>query len=259
MERVNDYKINLPEFEGPLDLLLYLIRKNDLDIYDIPVSFITGEYLQYLETMRELNIDLAGEFLTMAAELMLIKSRMLLPTQTEEEPEEGMDPRAELARRLLEYQRFKMAAQRLRARPMLGRDIFTRPAPKAGDVEEPEVPIQGEVFQLMNAFSDILKRIPKKLYHEVAVDRIGITDRIYQIIESLKEKETLRLAELLPDPLTRYDVVITFISLLEMSRLKMIRVHQQERFGSILLTRAMKTLSPEENIKLVEEAAYGPS
>ncbi|OGQ47156.1 MAG: hypothetical protein A3H42_02685 [Deltaproteobacteria bacterium RIFCSPLOWO2_02_FULL_46_8] len=255
MELMPDYKVNLPEFEGPLDLLLYLIRKNDLDVYDIPISFITGEYLKYLETMRELNIDLAGEFLTMAAELMLIKSRMLLPTQTEMEEEEGLDPRAELARRLIEYQRFKMAAQKLSARPMLGRNVFTHPAPKADEVEEKEMPIQGEVFQLMNAFSDILKRLPKKMYHEVAVDRIGITDRIYQIIDMFQGKETLRLSELLPEEITRYDVVITFISLLEMTRLKMIRVHQEGRFGSIFLTKAMETLSQDENIKLIEDNA----
>src|SRR3989344_5415209 len=116
MELVTSYRVNLPEFEGPLDLLLYLIRKNDLDVYDIPISFITGEYLKTIDAMKELNIDLAGEFLAMAAELMLIKSRMLLPSTDTEEVEEGQDPREELARRLLEYQRFKMAASELNRR-----------------------------------------------------------------------------------------------------------------------------------------------
>src|SRR3989344_1454012 len=126
MELVTSYRVNLPEFEGPLDLLLYLIRKNDLDVYDIPISFITGEYLKTIDAMKELNIDLAGEFLAMAAELMLIKSRMLLPSTDTEEVEEGQDPREELARRLLEYQRFKMAASELNGRWFLGRDVFKR-------------------------------------------------------------------------------------------------------------------------------------
>jgi len=250
MELVSDYKVNLPEFEGPLDLLLYLIRKNDLEIYDIPISFITQEYLKYLEAMKELNIDLAGEFLAMAAELMLIKSRMLLPSTETEEQEEGQDPRAELARRLLEYQRFKMAGAKLNGRWVLGRDVFVRPAPKQAEVDEKDIPLQGEVFQLMNAFSDVLKRIPKEMYHEVTADRMSITDRIYQLIELLKEKTTLRLVELLPDPLTRYDVVITFIALLEMARLKMIRVHQEDRFGSLFVTKAMEILEGEASWNL---------
>ena len=253
MELVTSYKVNLPEFEGPLDLLLYLIRKNDLDVYDIPISFITGEYLKTIDAMKELNIDLAGEFLAMAAELMLIKSRMLLPST---DTEEGQDPREELARRLLEYQRFKMAASELNGRWFLGRDVFKRQILKKEMEEDKEVPLQGEVYQLMNAFSDILRRIPKKLYHEVTADRISITDRIYQILSLLKEKEAISLSDLLPDPLTRFDVVITFIALLEMARLKMVRVYQEDRFGSLYLQRAMETLSPEENIKLMEDESW---
>ena len=124
MQLVQNYKVNLPEFEGPLDLLLYLIRKNDLDIYDIPISFITAEYIKYIDQMKEFNIDVAGEFLAMAAELMLIKSRMLIPSENPEAvEEEGEDPRAELARRLLEYQRFKCAAKKIFERPLKLRQI----------------------------------------------------------------------------------------------------------------------------------------
>ncbi len=251
MELVDTYKVNLPEFEGPLDLLLYLIRKNDLDIYDIPISFITAEYLKYIDAMKELNIDLAGEFLAMAAELMLIKSQMLIPSEAQEGEEEGEDPRAELARRLLEYQRFKLASKKIFERPMLGREIFLRSVKNTDEETEKEAPIQGEVYQLMNAFSDILKRLPKKLYHEVAVDRLSISDRIHQIIGFFETSETLRLSELLPEPLTRYDVVITFLALLEMARLKMLRVHQEERFGPLFVTKAMAALALSENI--VEE------
>lgn len=240
------YKINLPEFEGPLDLLLFLIRKNDVNIYDIPIAFITEEYLKYLESMKELNIDLAGEFLAMAAELIWIKSRLLLPQESAEPAEEETDPRAELARRLLEYQRFKMAAGRLNARPLLGRDLFLKSAAKNVPAEEEEVPLKGEVFQLMHAFSDVLKRLPKEMYHEVAAERLSLTERIYQIIDVLNQKSPLLLEELLPALLTRYDLVITFMALLEMTRLKMVRIHQEERFGPLAVVRAMEVLKPEE-------------
>lgn len=250
MELVQNYKVNLPEFEGPLDLLLYLIRKNDLDIYDIPISFITGEYIKTIDAMKDFNIDLAGEFLAMAAELMLIKSRMLIPSDNPEAAEEeGDDPRAELARRLLEYQRFKFAAKKIFERPMLGREVFIRSIKNRDEDIDKETPIQGEVFQLMTAFSDILKRLPKKMYHEVAVDRLSISDRIHQIIEIFKTKETCRLTELLPEPLARYDIVITFLALLEMTRLKMIRVHQEERFTALFITKAISELTLTENIQ----------
>ncbi|MDO8527934.1 MAG: segregation/condensation protein A [Deltaproteobacteria bacterium] len=251
MELNQDYKVNLPAFEGPLDLLLYLIRKNDLDVYDIPISFITEEYLKYLDTMRELNIDLAGEFLAMAAELILIKSKTLLPSMDEEAEEEETDPRAELAKRLLEYQRFKMAASRLQGRWMLGRDLFLRTQTKEEETET-EAPIMGEVFQLMSAFSDVLKRLPKDVYHEVAVDRLSTTDRIYQLIDLLNMNTAMTLSELLPDPLTRYDVVITFLALLEMSRLKMIKVYQESQFNTISIRKVMETLAPDADIQLVE-------
>lgn len=237
-------KINLPQFEGPLDLLLFLIRKNDLNIYDIPIAFITDEYLKYLSTLKEFNIDLAGEFLAMAAELLLIKSRMLLPREDVADEEEA-DPRAELARRLLEYQLFKAAAVRLSGRLLLGRDLFARGLQKTDIASEDEIPLKGEIFQLMQAFSEVLKRLPKTKAHEVAVDRIGITERIYQLFAQLKDKPALVLSEILPDPLTRYDVVITFMALLEMTRLKMIRIYQEAAFGQIALRRAMEVF-PEE-------------
>lgn len=248
------YKVNLSQFEGPLDLLLYLVRKNDLNIYEIPIAFITEEYLRYLEDMKELNINVAGDFLQMAAELMLFKSRMLLPQEPEGEEEEGPDPQAELARRLLLYQRFKTAARLLTKRWMLGREVFKRGWQKITNGEEPEVPIAGEVYQLMQAFSRVLARLPKDIYHEVTRDRINISDRIYQMIEFFSRKKALTLEELLPDPLTRFDIVITFMALLEMTRLKMIRVHQEGNFGKLLIRWAMETLSDEETKQLVQEA-----
>lgn len=252
MEQV--YKVNLNQFEGPLDLLLYLVRKNDLNIYEIPIAFITEEYLRTLENMRELNIDVAGDFLQMAAELMLLKSRMILPQEGSGEEEEGPDPQAELARRLLLYQRFKTAAGLLTNRWMLGRDLFKKGEQKIEPLTEEEVPIQGEVYQLMQAFSKVLSRLPRDIYHEVARDRISISDRIYQMIETFSQKKALTLEELLPDPLTRHDVVITFLALLEMTRLKMIRVHQKANFGRLLIRWAMEAMNTEESRKMVAEA-----
>lgn len=256
MHLLDPYKVNVEAFEGPLDLLLFLIRKNDLNIYDIPIAFITEEYLKYLGAMRDLNIDLAGEFLAMASELLLIKSRLLLPAAPQEEEEEGEDPRAYLAKQLLEYQRFKIAASLLFKRPMLGRDLFEKGLSKQVEVIDAEVPLKGEVFQLMSAFSEVLKRVSRDIYHEVAVDRISINERIYQLIELLKEKSTLLLDEMLPDPLTRYDVVITFLALLEMARLRMIHVHQEEKFSGIIVQKAVEILSQGE-IPSIEEVANG--
>ena len=247
MEATQMYKVNLDQFEGPLDLLLYLVRKNDLDIYHIPIAFITEEYLKYLDGMDEINVNAAGDFLQMASELLLLKSKMLLPSEQAEEEEEGLDPQAELARRLIIYQRFKVATQLLSKRPMLGRDLFRHGAQKTPLVEETEVPIQGEVYQLMQAFSKVLARLPKNIYHEVAVDRMSISDKIYQLIELCSEKKALTLEELLPDPLTRYDVVITFLSLLEMTRLKMLQVYQEETFGK-LVVRWMGENKDAENV-----------
>lgn len=229
------YKVNLPTFEGPLDLLLYLVRKNDLNLYDIPIAFITEEYLKCLEVLEELDMNQAGDFLMMAAELLLMKSRLLLPVESEGEEEEGEDPRAELARRLLIYQRFKVASLKLSERWMLGRDVFIRQKGLLSAEEEQEVPIRGEVFELTRAFSQVLKRLPKEIYHEVAMERMSISDRIYQLEGIFNQKKVVSLVELLPNPLTRYDVVITLLALLEMTRLKMIRIYQEGHCDSLTL------------------------
>ena len=250
IEALDTYKINLPHFEGPLDLLLFLIKKNDLDIYDIPISFITDEYLKYLDKIQELDIDLAGEFLMMAAELARIKSQMLLPREPIAEEEEGVDPRAELARRLLEYQRFKLAAQTLLGRRMLGRNWFCRPPAKTSEGEG-DVPLDSDVYKLIGAFETVLKRLPKDAFHPVTTDRLSVSKRIYQLLDMLQEKEAIALEDLLPNPLTRYDVVITFLALLEMTKLRMIHVHQESLFDRLWVRKAMTTITPEEQLKMI--------
>ena len=241
----NDYRVNLEVFEGPLDLLLYLIKKNDVDMYDIPIAFILEAYLTYLDTLAEMNIDLAGDFLLMAAELTHLKSKMLLPTEAEMDDEEEGDPRADLVRRLLEYQRYKEASEELGKRPMLGRDVFSaklheRPA------EDADAPIEANVFDLINAFSTILGRIPKDRFHEVSVDRLSVNDRIMQIVDMLKGDATVSIEELLPAIITRYDVVITFLAILEMAKLKMVRVYQGGAQDTIRIRKTMAEVPAEE-------------
>lgn len=252
----SEYRINVEVFEGPLDLLMHLIRKNDLDIYDIPIAFVLEEYMRSLDTLQELDIDLAGEFLLMAAELAHIKSRLLLPEETQEEEEDEADPRADLIRRLLEYQQFKQASEQLSSRTMLGREVFVPLTPER--VESPaDGPIEGSVYDLVEAFSRILKRIPAEAYHEVAVDRISINDRIYQIVGMVRHGTTITLDDVLAGDVTRYLVVITFIALLEMCRLGMVKLYQAEAYGRLYLQGTLAEVSDEDVARLVDIEAKG--
>lgn len=242
------YVVALPTFEGPLDLLLHLIQKHELDILDIPVSFITEKYLLYLNLMKELTIDVASEYLVMAATLTHIKSKMLLPDVPKDQgdgaEEEEEDPRAELVRRLLEYQKYKAAAEDLGKLDALGKDVFPRGA--AEPIEEGPAPFAPfGVFDLLTAFSKILEKTKGKVEHEVVFDRISITDRIMELTEVLKARRSVPFEELFGAPSApsepaaeprkpnRFDVVITFLAVLEMCRLKMMRVYQAEALSPI--------------------------
>jgi len=217
------YKVNLPAFEGPLDLLLHLIRKHDVQVTDIPIAQVLEQYMAYLGLMQELNIDLAGEFILMAAELTHIKSKMLLP-DSEEDEEEGEDPRADLARRLLEYQRFKEAAAALSSRPLLNREVFTRPHVVEDDEEEEN--LEADAFKLLLAFQQILKNLKPEQYHEVAVERLSVTERIYELLEKLKITPQATFETLFEGQYTKAQCIVTFLALLEMARLKLIKVFQ---------------------------------
>lgn len=253
----NGYRVNLDVFEGPLDLLLYLIKKNDLDIYDIPIAFLLEKYMHYLDTIKDLDIDLAGEFLLIAAELAYIKSKMLLPEEGPAEEEEEGDPRADLVRRLLEYQRFKDASEQLAGRAMLGRDVFVKPVPERLESKAKD-PIKGDVYDLVEAFSSLLKRVPAEEFHDITLDRISVSDRIYQILGLMKKDSVITLNELLPDQINRYDVVITFLALLEMSRLKMISIYQSEPLGSLFIKCSMEEVQEEDVMRLVEVEGSSP-
>jgi len=238
------YEIKLDIFEGPLDLLLYLIRKNEIDIYNIPIALITEQYLEYLDMMRSLNLDLAGEYLVLAATLIHIKSRLLLPpAEDEEEGGEGQDPRTELVRQLLEYQAFKEAALHLDARPLLDRDVFSRGAhaeDPAGETDEDEAVIEVGVFKLVEAFRSIVAGLDKSDDLVIDTERMSLTDRINEIMERLAEKRQLTFNELLGERLERKRIIYTFLAILELMKLRMIRAYQAGPFGTIWLSLAVE-------------------
>ena len=234
------YRVRIEEFEGPLDLLLHLIKKNEVDIYNIPIAAITRQYLEYMELLKELNLDIAGEFLVMAATLLQIKSRMLLPITPEEEEAEVEDPRAELVRRLLEYQRYRDASQLLSCRNLLGRDVFARKfdSPELADLEQKEEPADVELFELIEAFQRVLARVSIDTFHDVVADGISIADRIGEVLSLLHAEKTVPFEALFADGMTRDLLVVTFLSILELCKMKLIKVTQVESLGSIWLSLA---------------------
>lgn len=237
------YKVRLEKFEGPLDLLLYLIKKSELDIYDVPIAIITKQYLEYIKLLKELNLEIAGDFLVMASTLIQIKSSMLLPSRYEENPdEEGEDPRAELIRRLVEYSRYKEAALRLNDQKLLGRELFARSFVSKelqSDTLMSSEPLELDLFALIEAFRGILIKTPHESFHEVSAESISIAERINEILSLLQEKELLDFAELFENCADRDYLVATFLAILELCKLRLIRVRQQEQYGSIWIRPAV--------------------
>lgn len=226
------YTVKLEIFEGPLDLLLHLIRRNQVDIYDIPIATITDQYLDYLKMMRSLNLDVAGEFLLMAATLLHIKSKTLLPLPPEEEEEEGEDPRAELVNRLLEYQQYKEAAAGLHERDMLDRDIFVQE--NQAEESEDRGLVEVGVFELIEALKDVLNRAAIEAVYDITLDRITIEERIAQILEAVKlEGSGLLFSSLFHGASSKEDIIVTFLALLELIKMRLIKVYQRIPFGPI--------------------------
>jgi segregation and condensation protein A len=245
------FRIELPVFEGPLDLLLHLIRKHELDILDLPISFVTERYLEYLALMQQFDLDIASEYLLMAATLAHIKSRMMLPAPPAEQDEElgeeeQQDPRAELIRRLLEYQKYKEAAERLGARSIAGRDVFGRgiTGGQLEGLDEPAPLREVGIFALMDAFERILKKIQGRLAFEINAERITINDRISQITEILRVKRSCVFEELFASASTRYELVVTFLAVLEMAKMRIAKLYQADIYAPIHLTFAL--LDPGE-------------
>lgn len=232
---LGDYPVRLDMFEGPLDLLLHLIKKNEVNIYDIPIALITQQYLEYLDLMSELNLDVVGEFLVMAATLIHIKSRMLLPRPdpSQEDPDE--DPREALMRQLVEHQRFKAAAELLHEREIQRSAQWGRPDERIAEVvgEAPEPEVEVDLFSLMAAFRQVLERARQRPRVILPPEQISIETRIAQLTSRLSETEACGFEELFADVQTRGGMIVTFLALLEMIRLKLVRVFQQGNFGPI--------------------------
>ena len=233
-------RIRLPEFEGPLDLLLHLIRKNEVDIHDIPIAPITRQYMEYLDLMKELNLDVAGEFMVMAATLIHIKSKMLVPVNpTEAEGEEAAeDPRDELVRRLLEFQRYKEAAGLLHQKREIRAATWTRPdtALPAFDDAGEEM-LEAGLYDLIGAFKELLERRKTLLAHEVEHEGKSVEERMEELLDMLREGQSLEFLELFASEETKAGMILTVLALLELIRLKRIKVYQRGLFGPIRVFR----------------------
>jgi segregation and condensation protein A len=224
------YAVKLPAFEGPLDLLLHLIRQNEVEITEISIARVSEQYLEYLELMDSLNLDIAAEYLVMAATLALIKSRMLLPAE-ESEGEEEVDPRADLIARLLEYQRFREVAETLSKRRMLGRDVFRATEPPREQVPDAEREIEVGLFELLEAFRGALAEAPgTELIHEVEVEVVTVRERMFVVMQRLDEASSLEFTRIFDspngEPPTRALLVATFLAVLELARLSALRIYQ---------------------------------
>jgi segregation and condensation protein A len=242
-DETNSYSVKVPVFEGPLDLLLHLIKQDKIDIYDIPIAQITGQYLKYIEIMKELNLEIASEFLVMAATLIYIKSRMLLPPDETIEAEEQEDPRAGLVQKLLEYQAFKEASAVLRDRESIWTNVFSREAVTPDDLAAEPEPYLFEVsiFDLVGALQKMLKKAPAEAI-SISRETLTVKDKIAFILEKMEEDQTTRFDSLFMEEGSRVELIVTFLALLEILRLGLVRAYQEGEFGTLWI---MKTKDRE--------------
>jgi segregation and condensation protein A len=237
-ELIMGYEIKLDIFEGPLDLLLYLIKKNEIDIYNIPIAIITEQYLEYIDVMKSLNLDVAGEYLVMAATLIHIKSKMLLPVHEDTEEEE--DPREALARQLIEYQAFKEAALTLETREILGRDVFKREYDHKDEVDKERILEEMSIFELVEAFRTIIASIKSNELIEIDIERRSLSDTINEIMERLTIEKVITFSELLGQLNDKIQIIYTFLALLELVKLRLVKAYQSEPFGTIRIFLAVE-------------------
>ena len=243
------YKIKIEMFEGPLDLLLYLVKKDHLNIYDIPIAKVTEQYLQYLNLMQMLDLNVAGEFLVIAATLMQIKSKMLLPAEEGLNAEtEQEDPREELVRRLLEYEKFKEIAQDLRQKETDQREIYKRPKSETekDPGEKKDVYFEASIFDLISAFSQALKDIPKEVFYEVVKDKYTVEEATHEILHLLLTKSEVKLSEIFGRAKNKLDIIVNFLAVLELIRMKEITARQSELFQEIEIVRNTENIIPYE-------------
>jgi segregation and condensation protein A len=242
--------VNLEIFEGPLDLLLHLIKKNDLEIKDIPIAQITHEYLEYLDLMKDLNLEMAGEFLVMASTLMQIKSQMLLPAPDGLEEDAGPDPRTELVNKLLEYQRFKEAAGVLSAYNEKNKDIYYRRVPPP--FEKEDFLLRATVLDLLAAFKVVLDQAPREV-GLILREEITVETKIREVMDLLETQESLAFEELFSGARRRIDLIVTFLALLELIRLKQIEAKQSKIFGKIRIFRVPAEERGQDDVKSESE------
>jgi segregation and condensation protein A len=241
----SEYKAKLEVFEGPLDLLLYLIKKEEVDVFDIPIERVTKQYMEYLAIMKLLNLEMAGEFVVMAATLMYIKSRMLLPEDqqvTDTEVEEGEDPRWELIRQLVEYKKFKDAALQLGQREEEQAKMFPRQVgDDVGFEADKQVPLaEVSIFDLISAFNKVLKKATEREdFREIVEERYTVSDKIEEILYNMRDRSDMVFTEVFARAESRAEVVVTFLALLELIRLKRLKVRQVESFGEIHVTKVL--------------------
>jgi segregation and condensation protein A len=236
------YQIKLEIFEGPMDLLLHLIKKHELDIYSIPIALVTQQYLEYIDLMKSLDMEIAGDFLVMASTLMHIKSRMLLPPpENPEEGEDGVDPQAELIRRLLEYKSFKEAAASLRDQEETWSQVYTRQAETAPELPAEDEPLLFDfhLFDLLAALKDVMNRVPDANF-EVTAETVSITEKISQILARLEAVDSLLFADLFEGSTSRAQVIGTFLALLELIKTRVVRAVQIEQFGAIRILKSVR-------------------
>jgi segregation and condensation protein A len=235
-ESVDIYEVHLKDiFEGPMDLLIHLIKKNEVDIYDIPIALITDKYLQYIDWMKSMNIDIAGDFLLMAATLTHIKSKMLLPAHENGDEDED-DPRMEITRPLLEYLQMKSAAERLSERDILGDKTFSRILDrKELKIDNEDRVIKVGLFELMDAFQKLLEKIPASQKIDLTTDKISVKEKINQLIDIFEAKGSVTFDQLFDEKVTKSDLVVTFLAILEMVKLALIGIVQNVQTGVIRL------------------------
>ncbi len=246
----HNYRVELPVFSGPLDLLMYLIRKEEVDIYDIPLAKITRQYLKYMEMMQDLNLEVAGEYVLMAATLIRIKARLLLP-RDESDPDE-MDPREELIMALIEYKKYREAGEILREKALLEERNFVPPSPVEKIETRSDTFSDTSLFDLLSAFKDVLQARKEDAFHNVDTEEVTIEDRITTIMKFLQENEIANFQELFNDIPRKMIAIVTFIAILELVRTQRISVNQAVAFGEMRIYRGKEFHTPRQAFDLVD-------
>lgn len=256
---MSEYKVKFEVFEGPLDLLLYLIKKQEVDIYEVNLTHLATQFIEYIEVMRQLDLEIAGEFLVMASTLMYIKSRELLPVDQQvevEEEEDGEDPRWELIRQLVEYKKFKDAAAQLQVLEERQENVFRREAPKPIFEKEPTKP-DVSIFDLINAVNTILKRVAEREgeQREIFEDKWSVSEKIEMLVKLISEKARVKFSDLFESATSRTEVVVTFLAMLELIRLKQIVCVQPDHFAEIEIIKA-EPVKPTVPTEIPEQAIF---